>query len=494
MRDLLTDPAWRPEDLGVPLPDTLHAVSVALPAWQDVIDYEEGHPRIAAALRAGYPRFFTHPLVTDLFQRTEAAVASPGEGCIVFPTRPSAARALAYAAARTEAPLRLADGPGGTTAVVFAEAARRIVRECWRFCGEALSSRRAAWILAGNDAPSPDMEAAGRLARDAIRRRLADAHGITPDHVFLFASGMAAVAAAHRLVTTAHPGRPTVQLDFPYVDALKVQQEFGSGVRFFPHGDDDAAAEIRSLAAAGAIAAVFTEMPSNPLLRSVRLSTFAPALRDARIPLVVDDTIASVAAIEPLRAADLVTTSLTKSFSGAGDVMAGALVVNPSSPHRDAFVAALSAEFAGHDPLWCEDAAVLEVNSRDFHGRVARSAATAAALAEWLRGHPRVDTVWYPQPGDGLDELLLPGAGRGCLLSFTLRDPAATPGVHDRLRLCKGPSLGTNFSLCCAYTLLAHYTELDWAASCGVPAHLLRVSAGLEPLDELIGRFAEALA
>jgi len=44
----------------------------------------------------------------------------------------------------------------------------------------------------------------------------------------------------------------------------------------------------------------------------------------------------------------------------------------------------------------------------------------------------------------------------------------------------KGPSLGTNFTLVCPYTLLAHYCELDWAASFGVPGHLIRVSVGLE--------------
>ena len=63
MRNLLTDPACRPEDLGVPLPDSPHAVSVAMPCWQDVVDYEESRPRVTEALRCGYPRFFVHPKV-----------------------------------------------------------------------------------------------------------------------------------------------------------------------------------------------------------------------------------------------------------------------------------------------------------------------------------------------------------------------------------------------------------------------------------------------
>jgi cystathionine gamma-synthase len=79
------------------------------------------------------------------------------------------------------------------------------------------------------------------------------------------------------------------------------------------------------------------------------------------------------------------------------------------------------------------------------------------------------------------------------LLSLTLRDPAATPAFFDRLRLCKGPSLGTNYSLACPYTLLAHYTELEWAARCGVSRDLIRVSIGLEDPAELIARFQDAL-
>ena len=59
--------------------------------------------------------------------------------------------------------------------------------------------------------------------------------------------------------------------------------------------------------------------------------------------------------------------------------------------------------------------------------------------------------------------------------------------------MSKGPSLGTNFTLCCPYTLLAHYTELEWAARCGVRADLIRVSVGLENPADMIARFKQAL-
>lgn len=66
--------------------------------------------------------------------------------------------------------------------------------------------------------------------------------------------------------------------------------------------------------------------------------------------------------------------------------------------------------------------------------------------------------------------------------------------MFDALETAKGPSLGTNFTLCCPYTLLAHYGELEWAGQFGVDSHLIRISVGLEETEELVGVFERALA
>ena len=65
-RDLLSDPCWQGADLGHPLPDATHAVSMALPRWQDVIAYEEKDPACRQALQTIYPRFGLHPLLQTL--------------------------------------------------------------------------------------------------------------------------------------------------------------------------------------------------------------------------------------------------------------------------------------------------------------------------------------------------------------------------------------------------------------------------------------------
>jgi cystathionine gamma-synthase len=337
--------------------------------------------------------------------------------------------------------------------------------------------------------PSPPEDTASAV----IRGRLASLAGVAPRDVFLYPSGMAAVSALHRALRAIHPGRPSVQLDFPYVDVLKVQEEYG-GAKFFPLADDASIAEVNALARANAVSGVFCEMPSNPLLRCVRVSRFAPVLEENGVLLFIDDTIAGVTNIDALKFADAVTTSLTKAFSGAGDVLAGAVTLNPRSTHYPTLHHLLLKESPSNSLLWHEDALVLELNSRDFVARSTRTSANAAALAAWLEQHPAVEEVYYPRDGDGFEEVARPGAGRGCLLSFVLKDPAKAPAVYDNLMVSKGPSLGTNFTLCCPYTLLAHYTELEWAAKCGVRADLLRVSVGLEDIEDLKQRFARALA
>src|SRR5258707_13438650 len=64
--DLLKQPVWEARDLGRPIPASTHAVSVALPRWQDVVGYEEKKPEVVNRLATGYPRFLVHPLVQQL--------------------------------------------------------------------------------------------------------------------------------------------------------------------------------------------------------------------------------------------------------------------------------------------------------------------------------------------------------------------------------------------------------------------------------------------
>ena len=492
MTDLLRHPLWQADTLGTPLPDDDFGVSVSLPLWRHVIGYEEKDPDVVSKFRSGYPRFCCPPAIARLFDAATRELAAAGERCLVFPRVSHARRCVEFISragftGRAEAWL-------GLGAAVFPEAAHEEARRFWRYCGEVVTTRQAAHAL--GEQTCPHTEAEGHEANLPLRQRLAELSGQPVEDVFLFPSGMAANYAVHRMLTTLFPGRKTVQLDFPYVDVLKLQQTFGSGAHFLPLVREDEYEDLRVLLEREPVAGIFCEAPSNPMLRCVDfprlLEIRAATQTDA--PVIVDDTIATVAHADAFRVADVVTSSLTKAFSGVGDVMAGSVILHAASPHHAAFSAFLRAH-ADHE-LWRGDAVALEQNSRDFPARATRMSDNALALAEYLAAHPRVEKVWHAreQGGAGYEHIRRADGGYGCLFSFLLKDAAtASPRFYDALRVCKGPSLGTHFTLVCPYTLLAHYDELDWAESCGVPRHLLRVSAGLEDSADLIARFDEAL-
>ncbi len=494
MDDLLTNPIWQEETLGQPIPPSLHAVSVSLPCWKHVLAYEDGDPVVLERLKAGYPRFFM-PLVNRFLQEKVLSELSQedDECCLILPSRDAAKRATRFILDSVEEGT-VSEGSLYETelrVLYFPSALQAAAKLYWRFSGETVSSRRATAALENR----PDIGAAGQAAKQTIRERLARLAGVSAGDVFIFPSGMAAVFAVHRMLMAREPKAKSVQLDFPYVDVLKIQEKFGKGVHFYPVVTEAALRNIARRAATQKLSGVFCEAPSNPLLSCVPMARLSESLQPYGVPLVIDDTIATVVNVSALKYADVITTSLTKAFSGAGDVLAGAVTLNPNSQHYAVFRAWMDQEMATNDIFWGEDAVVLEANSRDFPKRVRRASQNAAALVDFLQNHPAVDRVYYPALADeGIREILRPHAGRGCLLSFTLKDPSRAPQFYDALRVGKGPSLGTNFTLCCPYTLLAHYTELEWAASCGVPPHLLRVSVGLEEIPDLLERFSSALA
>jgi cystathionine gamma-synthase len=486
MRSLLLEPAWSAEDLGKPLPVMPHACSVCLPTWEATIGYEEGWPRVMDQLQSGYPRFLLHPIVVRLFEEARRELCQSGEDTVVFPSAAVCARARDYVVRLGRGPVRMA-AFRGLHALVFQESDRQVARDYWKHTGEIVSSRLAEDTLAGNTLAS---DPAASIAR------LAEVMAVAADDFYLYESGMAAIFAGYQAALSREPVRKTLQVDFPYVDALKVQEQFGAGAEFLANAQGAEFSEMLERVRTGEFSAVFCEVPSNPLLRSVNLARLSSACRESKTPLVVDDTICSHHNLDVLPFADIVTTSLTKWVSGVGNVMAGSLKLNPASPLRAELGKALSENNPTHSRLYQGDAQVLVQNARGFVARIERANQSGEALAEFLQAHPAVAQVWYPKfcGRDNYESLARPGAGYGGLISFALKDPKAAPRVFDALRWSKGPSLGTEFSLACAYTLLAHYQELEWVESCGVPRNLIRLSVGMEDLGVLRESLAEALA
>ncbi len=493
MRDLLTDPMCRTEDLGVPIPPTPYGVSVCLPLWGHVIGYEEKDPQVLAKFQSGYPRFFIPPMIARLMAEVEKQQAREGERAFVFPTRIQAERCAEFLIKHAGIGSRVQEfGAEALGVTIFPAAGYDVARRYWRFCGEIVSARQSEAAL-GSFAVTSKTD--GETARRAIKERLAKITGQSSDDVFLFPSGMAANFAVHRMLTSLTPGRKTVQLDFPYVDVLKLQELFGSGVTFLPFNDESDYEKLRAIIKTEPLAGIFAELPSNPLMKCVDLRRVSEMMLIEKkyVPVIVDDTVATNVNVDAFLIADAVTTSLTKAFSGAGDVLAGCVILNGDSPYHEDFAGFLRTH--QDSDLWCGDAVVLELNSRDYVNRVKVMSRNSIALHEFLAEHPAVERVHHSiTDRSGLyDHLRKQDGGHGCLLSFVLKDTSKTPAVYDAMEFCKGPSLGTIFTLVCPYTLLAHYDELDWAESCGVDRTLIRVSCGLEPAEVIVDRMRRAL-
>ena len=467
--NLLTDPLWRAEDVGRPIPDSVHAVSLALPQWADVVGYEEKEPRILDRLVSGYPRFMVHPLVQELAHRVGGA-----RPCLPFPSR----RVAELAAQSIGAPAKVVERDGlwgvTTSAVTAGE-----LKLFWQHTGLIISTRQAEAILAGR--PAAD----ATEVRRSLRRQLAGFYDCDESDVFLQPTGMAGLFAALRAVRARAPGRPTVQLGFPYVDTLKLQQKFGVGAHLL-HNLATIETELRALLERQPLAACFSEIPGNPLLGSADLRRITPLLREHGVPLVADDVVATHVNVDLRPHAALIATSLTKYVAGSGDVMGGALICNPHSPFYQELRPLVAAEH--EELLWGDDATLLDAQARSFPERVHRHNANGLWLAERLRAHPAIEQVWYPkwEFAEAYEAVRRPTGGWGSLVTFLPKNAAAqSPLIYDRMEICKGPSLGTVFSLACPFTLLAHYAELDWAESCGVSRHLIRLSVGLEDRADL---------
>ena len=206
------------------------------------------------------------------------------------------------------------------------------------------------------------------------------------------------------------------------------------------------------------------------------------------------------------------------------------MVLNPNSPFIDPLRSTINKIYA--DYYFAEDAIFMERNSRDFKRRVAfideraeavcdllysrsidgagsSSSSTAPSSMTAANGshnhHPHrervLKTVFYPKfiTPENYRACLRPTDedgtthGYGGLFSLIFTTLAASEVFYDRLKCEKGPSLGTNFTLACPYTVLAHWTELNWALEWGVEENLVRVAVGLEDVDVLKAWFNEAL-
>ena len=336
--------------------------------------------------------------------------------------------------------------------VVFAQNAKRALK------------RRIAGVLNENVDVNKGIEKC--IQPDVSYAR--NVKALSEEHVFLFPTGMSSIYFAHRVARHVMKNAQTsVCYGFTYVDTLKILQKWGRGCLFYGHTSEAELDAFEETLASGRahIQALFCEFPSNPLLKSPNLRRIRQLADHYHFLVVVDETIGNFINVDVLQYADMLVSSLTKIFSGDSNVMGGSMVVNPHSPFRVEIMEAIKNLY--EDVLWAEDAIFLERNSRTFVERTAQVNANAEAVANLLLSCNKVKKVYYPKFDKiNYDACKTKDGGYGGLLSFVCHDIAQAQRFHDTIVSAKGPSLGTNFTITSPYTILAHYTELDWVSIC----------------------------
>lgn len=353
--------------------------------------------------------------------------------------------------------------------------------------------RRISGCLIDNS----DLDVALSKSPEGCDRRL---KGLSEEDVYLYPTGMSSIFNAHRtlLALARSEGREPEQsicFGFPYIDTLKVLEKWGPGCLFYGNGTDADLDDLeRRLESGERFLSLFTEFPSNPLLRSPNLARIRTLATKYSFAIVVDETVGNFININVLSQADVVVSSLTKVFSGDSNVMGGSAVLNPHSRLYPSLKKINEIEY--EDNFWAEDAVFLERNSRDFISRIERTNFNAEAITSTLQACPIVKAVYYPTLVPSkvhYDACRTPNGGYGGLLSVTFQQPEQAVAFFDALEVQKGPSLGTNFTLACPYTILAHYLEIEWTTQFGVEPDLVRLSVGLEDVNEIVRVVKNAL-
>ncbi|MGB0409492.1 MAG: PLP-dependent transferase [Opitutales bacterium] len=487
--------------LGKPFPDSPHAVISSLPTMADVRAYEEHEPRVFEAMKSGYPRFVVHEYVQRLIDFYSDREALSDREAMLIAGRRAADDLMRCLGAGF---LKLEADAGVYLVHCNAGDAQRChdLRKFVQHTGCGISSRQAEDLLIQNGLLERCFEEA-TFAGNALSRAEADLAGLMgcrEADVLVCASGMNAFYAGFRAVQAFQRSRKRtawLQLGWLYLDSGKILERFlidGQTLEcIYDVFDVDAVlARIKELG--DSLAAVVVECPSNPLIRICELERVAVAVREQGGVMLVDPTMASVYNVDVLRHTDVLVTSLTKYAAIEGDVMIGALALNQDSPYYGDLVSRTSAY---HVPPYGRDLGRLVCEMQYAPDVIKRMNLNASKLSAFLRGHPAVKKTYSAACSAYIDGVAREEGPVGAVVSIELAGDMEK--FYDAVRLMKGPSFGTRFTLLCPFMYLAHYDLVssdegrDFLQRVGIDPELIRISLGEEPYEEIEAVIAEAL-
>ncbi|MEI6566893.1 MAG: PLP-dependent aspartate aminotransferase family protein [Verrucomicrobiota bacterium] len=304
----------------------------------------------------------------------------------------------------------------------------------------------------------------------------------------VFGSGMAAISTL--LFTSLKPGDHALfQTDLYGGTFLLVQELARLGIQVsFARTSAEVSAGLRP-----ETRVVYVETPSNPLLRIIDLEAISRICRNHGILSIADNTFATPINQNPLLLGiDVVVHSATKYLNGHSDLNAGIVV---SSSEIIGRIAPYAMNHGGMlDAHACH---LLERGMKTLTLRIRQHNENAATLARFLTNHAAVASVNYPGLPHHPDHALASRQMRGFggMLSFELRDPQRVDSTLAALRLVTPAlSLGGVESLVCIPSRTSHkgLTPAERHLA-GISDGLIRVSAGIEDVEDLQADFTRAL-
>ncbi|HWO88088.1 MAG TPA: PLP-dependent aspartate aminotransferase family protein [Gemmatimonadales bacterium] len=323
-----------------------------------------------------------------------------------------------------------------------------------------------------------------------LAERLAKLEGA--EAAIFVASGMGATALAH--IAVLRPGDHLLASEWIYGGTRRLFTEdfarLGIEVSFVdPSNRRNWRARFRKNTRA-----IFVETPTNPTMRVLDLDWLSLLTRERGVPLIVDSTFATPVNFNPLEhGADIVIHSVTKYLNGHSDVIAGA--VASTEPIIEEITQRMRVWGQALDPhcAW-----LIERGMKTLAVRVARQNTTALALAQWLEQQPKVRRVHYPglasHPDHELARQTLRGFGGMIGMELAGGARAAERFLKALRLITHAPSLGGVETLISEPRFTSHASmTAEQRAAAGIPDGFLRVSVGLEDVEDLMEDLARGL-
>ncbi len=309
---------------------------------------------------------------------------------------------------------------------------------------------------------------------------------------FAFASGMAAIDA---ILTRLESGDHLVVSDNTYGGTFRlferVRRKFGLDFTYI----DTSRLETIDQAITAKTKYLFIETPTNPMLRITDLAAASEIAHRRNVRVVVDNTFASPYIQQPLTlGCDIVTHSTTKFLNGHSDSVGGVVVLK----HQDDIEWMKFVQNAAGAILGPMDSWLVLRGTKTMPIRMERTNANAQAIAEHLAQHPKVQSVIYPglpeHPHHALAKKQMRGFGG--LIAFDVGSIETARAVLPRFRLMSlAESLGGVETLISHPAIMTHASvPADRRAAIGITDGMIRISVGIEDVDDLKEDIDQALS